>query len=337
MQRVLGILVSFLVCSACGLWVVVGSVGPSAFERGRSEYAYRARLDRVMTSAPRSHRLVAWVGDSTIWGRRAPSFPQLLRPSLRKVGGAGVVVAVPGFDAYAFYFVMGSILRMDPHVVVIVARLPAFHLKGTNQSISYNDLSSDIPLSALPRSFLLPLADRRLSPARIVLAQGLNVPAAERAFYTAEGLRFLYEDAPFWAPLGAPVPPKVFDGRVADELKRFDIPLTRRFPSVRMLGATVQMVTDAGRTAIVVGMPIPIDALRKRAWFDATVYAARFDALRAVVETAGGRFLDLHDLLPQDEFVDFAGHFNKQGAHHLAERIWPEVGLALGTTEEMQR
>jgi hypothetical protein len=148
-------------------------------------------------------------------------------------------------------------------------------------------------------------------------------------FYFAEGARLLYHDAAFWNPLGPAVPPPVFDGRVVEALRVFDVAISRRQPTVRMLEATVRMVADSGRTAIVVGVPIPYEALRTTDWYDPAVYQSRFDVLRGVVEEAGGRFIDLHDALPAAQLADYAGHFTSEGAQRLAEVIWPQVSAAL--------
>jgi hypothetical protein len=330
MARIVVILASFLACSGLIVWLVATTVGVGAMRRGSEAYGYRPGLKQLLAARPPARRLVAWVGDSTILGRRRPSFPQLLRPSLRKLGADGIVLAGPGFDPFVHYFLMGRILEQDPEVVVLVARLSAFHSKGEDRRFSYNDLSSFIPARGLPRSFLLPLSDRQLSPARLVLAQALDFDAPERLFYFAEGVRLLYHDAAFWSPLGPAAPPPVFAGRTADALRVFDVSISRRQPTVRMLEATVRMVTDAGRTAIVVGVPVPDEALRKTDWYDPAVSQARFDVLRAAVEDAGGQFVDLHEALPAAQLADYAGHFTTEGAQQLADAIWPRVSAALG-------
>jgi hypothetical protein len=55
----------------------------------------------------------------------------------------------------------------------------------------------------------------------------------------------------------------------------------------------------------------------------------RFDVLRAATEESGGRFVDLHMLLPQAEFADFGGHFGPVGAQHIASVVSPIVVDAL--------
>ena len=47
--------------------------------------------------------------------------------------------------------------------------------------------------------------------------------------------------------------------------------------------------------------------------------------LRRTVERAGGRLLDLHDVVPDDAFKDFLGHMARPGAQAVADRLGPIV------------
>jgi hypothetical protein len=182
-----------------------------------------------------------------------------------------------------------------------------------------------VPPALWPGTFLLPLSDRQLSPARVLLAQALRFAGPEEAFYTAEGLRLMYGEAPSWAALGPPALPFVYDPREMDALKGYGVALSRTQPAVEMLEATVRVVTESGRVALVVASPIPVEAMSTRPWYDAAALQGNIDVLRAAVEDAGGMFVDLHGLLPQSEFKDFGGHYMPPGALHTSYAVWPFV------------
>lgn len=331
MRRLLGILGSFLACIALLTLGVAERLGPTALQRGVDLYRYRVFFDRRLGPRRRGERpLVVWLGDSTIMDTKRPSYPQLLQPWLRRKGADSEVLAGPAFDPYVYYFLAGRVVeRLDPTVVVIVARVSTFHPKEAFREFRYNDMASYLPPSLLPRTFLLPLAARQLSPARLLLAQTLNDEAVERAFYAGEGLRLLYSEAAFWKPLGPPKLPAVFDPTRRTVLDSHDLEISRRQEGVVMLEAAVRVVAEAGRVALVIASPIPYEAMRTRPGHDAVKLQRRFDMLRATVQDAGGMFLDLHQLLPQNELADFAGHFNAAGALRVSHAVFPHVREAL--------
>jgi hypothetical protein len=331
--RIIGILGSCLALTALLAWTVTAVVGPAALERGKKLYYYRGFFDRMLTTPPppRERPLLLWLGDSTIVRFSRPSYPQLLIPRVRTALGADtLVVAFLGFDPFAYYFVVGELLEaVDPSVVAIVAHLRAFGSKKGHTEFRYNDLSSYVPPRLLPRTLLLPLSDCQLSPARVLLAQALRFPGLEQAFYTAEGLRLLYGEAPFWAALGAPALPFVYDPRESDVLAGYELALSRRQPAVEMLEATVRGVTASGRVALVVASPIPVEAMSTRPSYDAAAIQRSVDVLRVATEDAGGMFADLHRVLAQDDFKDFGGHYMPSGALRTSNAVWPYVREAL--------
>ncbi|HWP65495.1 MAG TPA: hypothetical protein VNO26_06255 [Candidatus Limnocylindria bacterium] len=332
MFRVFGIVLSFLLALALAGWALAVSVGPRALADGIELYQYRQYFDRILgDTAPRATRpMVVWLGDSTIMGGERPSYPQLLRGQLHRKNADSLVIAGAAFDPYIYYFAVGRVIeRLNPSVVIMVAHLAAFSPRGSARIFRYNDLSSYITPAQLPRAFLLPLAERELSPARLLLAQALNFDGPKRIFFGAEGLRELYAKAPFWAALGPPRPPRVFNPRMRDTLTSYNVRVSRRQPTVRMLEAAVRVVTEAGRVAMVIATPIPHEALATRAWHDPAKMQQGFDVLREVVEGAGGMFVDLHRLLPQREFADYGGHFAATGAQHMSYAVWPMVREAL--------
>ena len=338
MGRILGILGSFVACSSLLWWGVNATYGAAALERGEKLYYYRAIFDRLFNpEAPRPERSrLLWLGDSTIIQISQKSYPQLLRPRVAETLGADtLVVADFGFDPYSYYFVTGRLLEAaDPTVVAIVAHLIGFNPKKNHPEFRYNDLSSYLLPAQLPRTFLLPLGERQLSPARVVIAQALGLPGSEAVFYTAEGLRLLYEQSPAWAALGPRQLEFVYDPREWDTLRNYQTALAPTHSAVQMLEATVRTVTESGRVALVVVSPIPLEAMRMRPWYDEAAVERSVGVLRSVVENAGGMVADLHRLLPQDEFKDFGGHYKPLGATHTSEAVWPFVRDAFRRAQE---
>jgi hypothetical protein len=92
-----------------------------------------------------------------------------------------------------------------------------------------------------------------------------------------------------------------------------------------MMEATVRLAREAGVRVVVVGSPIPFEGMSKTVGYDPDLYRGRFAMLAAVVEAAGGTFVDLHDALPAARFEDTFGHFDAEGGAMLAERLRPVV------------
>lgn len=330
MRRVLVIVTVFLLGLATVVGIAVAQWGEAALARGARTYRYRTNLATRIRRPPAARRLVFWLGDSTVMAMRRASYPQLLRGRLAKAGVSSVVVAAPAFDAFSYYYLMGPIMDAEPDLIVVVARLSAFRSRSW-AGFTYNDLASMIPAAELPRTLLLPLSERDTNAGRVLLAQLLSWPPAEHALWFVSGLRALWEDAPFWERLGPPKPPPVYDPSILrDALRLFEVRLTPRNPQLRVLAAAVRMATRRGRRVLVLGAPIPTEALEQYRGHDPAVWRPRFAVLRRAVEEAGGSFVDLHDVLPSRDFADFGGHYDEEGAARLAELVWPVVEEALG-------
>ena len=330
MRRVLVIVLTFVLTVGASAWLILDDWNVAAWNAGQKVYYYR-NLFRVATKrkAPPAVPLVVWMGDSTITNIPRPSYPQYLAPRFSSRHIASQVVAAPAFDFFTYYFLMGPVLDMHPDVIVMVAHLAAFPTKvGTR--FTYNDLCSFIPAEALPGTMVLPLAPRRLSPARVLLARVLRTTLGEDGFYVAEGLRSLWGDAPAWDVLGPKQPPPIIDWRrMITVVKAYDFPITRRNPTLRMMEATVRLAMSRGTHVIVIGSPIPYEELRKEWWYDSDAWSKRYAVLRAAVEEAGGTFLDMHEAMTTDGFADAGGHFNDTGANRMANILQPVVTQAV--------
>jgi len=87
----------------------------------------------------------------------------------------------------------------------------------------------------------------------------------------------------------------------------------RQHPVLRVLGAAVGRLERAGVRTLVYAVPLNVEHFDAMETFDAAAFAKTIASLEATVREAGGRFVDLHDLLPDQGFRDAPGHFTVEG------------------------
>ena len=332
MRRVAVIVTSWLV-------LVVGiAVGSYRFESGAassagwSVYAYREILKKQIRKTSRSRPGVVWLGDSTMLGLRRTSYPQMLQGVLPDVQSR--VLGFIGSDYFTYYPIVGELLTVHrPAVLVMVAHLRLFRQPAedlTGFSKNRNDLFSMIPTAELPRAVTLPFAVRGVSVPRLLLTRLLRYEPIERFFYFLEGAHAFFANAQVdWLGPNKFEYPASALRALGIALTGSDVAISRQHPTVRMMEATVRLAHEAGVHVIVVATPIPYESMRDSFGYDDAVYAARFAILRDAVEDAGGVFVDLHEALTHDLFVDPVGHFSVAGAEVLAERLRPIVAREL--------
>jgi hypothetical protein len=334
-RRVLGIVSVYCVTLALAAWGGVHAWGDAADKAGEELYPYRTIVRRQLAPRKRdkrpSTRSLVWLGDSTMLGLRGLSYPQLLEPTLSLAGVRSRVVGWLGMDFYDYYFLTPAILReLRPDVLVLVAHLRLFApLRPAGDPAesrpSMNDLASFLGPDELLPALRLPLAEHELTIPRLVLIQSLRFPFVEQLLRWFEGGRDLAAGASTLEGLGPPQHDRgplagfAFMRMILDDT---DVEVTPSHPIVRMMQATIRYAVAHGTCVLVVGTPIPYEALvRTRGGYDAARYAGRFTVLRAAVETSGGIFLDAHDALHTNEFVDMGGHFSPDGAAHMTRLV----------------
>jgi hypothetical protein len=275
------------------------------------------------------------MGDSTIMGLTNKSYPQILGGVLPH--GSYAVMGFLGSDFFTYYALTGALLERDrPDVLVIVAHLRLFappHRNWGGLSPVRPDLVSLIPDAELPYAMTLPFGTRGITLSWFLLARLLRYDVVERAYYVADGARTRVAASETWlGPDGVNPPGRGFVA-MDTMLRESDVPISRTQAMVRMLDATVSLARAHGVHVVIVGTPLPFQAMQATTGYDPAVYRRRFETLRAVTEEAGGRFVDLHEGLPGDRFLDFVGHFDERGAALLAERIRPVVAGELLAAE----
>jgi hypothetical protein len=135
------------------------------------------------------------------------------------------------------------------------------------------------------------------------------------ALYLFEGARVHLTEADVW--LAGPEPGGGFRA-LAVALAASDVDVRAAHPTVRMMAETIALAREAGVRGVIVGTPIPYEAMRNSLGYDPAVYAARFAVMRRAAEAAGAAYVDLHEALPSERFRDAVGHFDGEGAKLLA-------------------
>lgn len=301
-------------------WGYVALEGDRALARGRRRYLYRHSLARQLRDALRARPEVVWLGDSTILGVRDRSYPQIVRGAVAKTPSA--VIGYLGCDFFTYYPVVAGLLAEHrPAVLVMVAHLRLFGARG-----SRNDLASLIPNEGIPHAARLPFATRSLTLPRLLLTRVLRWDAGEQALYVFEGGRVHVADVAMpWLGPKKFAPPSGGLRELGVALAASDVEVGPNHPTVRMMAGTITLARDSGVHVVIVGTPIPFEAMRNSVGYDPVVYARRFAVLRRAAEAAGAVYVDLHEALPMERFRDAVGHFDEAGATLLADRLRPVV------------
>jgi len=335
MARVAGIVLSFFLTLGGAIGLAHHFLAEPAAAEAKDLYRYRAFLIDTPWERPvLAGRFITWLGDSTLFGLKSPTFMHKLSKRLAPAHVRGSGRAYIGLDFFHYYCLLPAVLEADPDLVVVVANLRNFP-RGRRNGRAV-DLCSSLGFERLLRGRMLPWHDRGITFARLLLAQTLRWKPLEYWFYFLEGTRRL---ATAWvqARIDDLIPsPEVLVtaesvGRGLTKLLRdYDEPLSPSHPVVRMMGATVREARRRNVPIIVVALPLPYHFLQQYGQWSTETFAMRTAVLRKVVQDNGGIFVDLHLALLADEFRDRGGHFNQPGAEHLARLLEPTVRRTLG-------
>jgi hypothetical protein len=88
----------------------------------------------------------------------------------------------------------------------------------------------------------------------------------------------------------------------------------RDHPVLRVFGAMLSHLERSGIRTLVFTVPLNVEHIDLMGLFDEAGLARTLAAIEATVREAGGRFVDLHDLFPDQGFRDAAGHLTVEGA-----------------------
>jgi len=305
--------------------IAVGLYWEPAVQLGRKRH-WSAELLMIQAKAcpVRKQPLVYWMGDSTLWSLKQKMYPQLIsretEPFLDHC-----IVQTPGLDYFNYFTMMGPALKFKPDLVVTIANLRMF--APHRDDAVFRDLMPALSASELPRAALLPLYARDLTVPRLLLDRVISMDGVKRVFIFLDGLRAMFQESERWTLLGPRTPSLSVEQQRRRTFRTlmaaYDEELTEGHPVVQMMGATVDMARRSGVKSLVIVVPIPYELLAKDGFYDPLVSWRRIDALRRTVTRNGGCLIDLHATLSPEEFSDIAGHYNRQGAVHLARVVKP--------------
>lgn len=318
------------------------TIGLTAIEIARNN------IERL--AAGRAGERIAFLGDSTVVNIVGGDIPKQLFRELsrrRRISRPKVVaVSYPGMHPSDYYFLSGLIAEARPDQIVLAFNLAAI---GDLWRVNHTrpELAGWIPPRRLHEAALLPLhwlgvsLDRLLLYFSIVQLGGDPLWRAVRLEQAR--IPHGYESAVRWIE-GSPQ-------RGLSELRKLVVPgsnptrmtpeaLRRRYgpvlagvepdhPVLRMMGAAVSAYRSDGIRVIVYAIPTNVEYFARVGIDGEQGLRKSITNMRRAVEVNGGIFLDLHRLLPDRGFRDFAGHFTFEppldGPAMVARRLAPVV------------
>lgn len=302
-------------------------------DTGAELHDYAVTLAAAFEEPPPAPPLVDWFGDSTMMsGPSGKSWADAIAAQLRTRHVDGRSLAYPGRDFYHFYCALPRYLAANPSVVVFTANLRFF--RETREDTGLTD-TCVLPWDQVLRALTLPWYRRGITVPRLLLTQLLRFDLVrERAlFYDALRSTVLWHSDGNAEPAAEPTRRERFQTYLRGmRLWRegFEEPFGPRSAVVRMMTASVRETVRRGAVALVVVIPVPREQLTESGVYDSGEFARRVAVIEDAVARAGGTVLDLHELLPQEEFRDRSGHFDPRGAARLANAVSPHVHRLLG-------
>jgi hypothetical protein len=285
---------------------------------------------------------VVMIGDSMLFARRdLGAVPLHIERKINRASPDGLQVAVrplaiAGSASFDYYFVVDEVTRRKPDLVVIEFNLTTLSEIWRNV-FARPQLAGLISPRRVPEALGLPLYWTGLTADRVLLYVALvhlgvvdawtqlelnqtrasNLPdrlARRVAAFAGTSAEERFNGLRFIRNLRKRPGTERFDA--AREQERFGAALAGVAPDhpvLRALAATVRNLQDAGVRVYVYVNPVNVDNLEEIGILDRESLDATLSSLERVVEDAGARYSDFHDLLPDAGFMDAAGHFSHGG------------------------
>ena len=283
--------------------------------------------------------------------------PARLQQVLDELGGGAPRVrvhslATPGMGPFDYYFVSDRVAAAAPDEVILPVNLTVFS-NGWRETFARPELAGFLPPSRLPEAFTLPLewigvtADRTLSYVAVVKSGGADRWQAlmtEQARLGAAHDRIRLDlSARFAADVQAAFARDSYryhrDRTVIPKTKRLTpIGVEERFgralagvepddPSLQLLAAAIRVFRSHAVEVLVYTNPTNVEHIEAVGAANAAGLARTLASIEAVSDGAGARFVDLHALVLDAGFRDFAGHLSVRGdvdgPLRLARRLAP--------------
>jgi hypothetical protein len=312
---------------------------------------------------------VALIGDSVLlsdWATK--SVPTEVWEGLVRRGGPRLNVQVlgwPGLGAIAEYCLADEIIAANPDLIVLEVNLRGFHA-GPLGPGGYPELAGHIRTERLLEAATLPLADAGITLDRLLFYRALVASGFETAWIDvldrqarmvnqrdrlegwiedSTGSKALFErklwlGATAYARSLVPGRNRATRARIEKNLWTVFEGLAPDAPRLRVLEATLRTFAKAGIPVLVWLAPSNVEHARYLG-LPVEGLARSAASVRAVVEGAGARFVDLHWLLPDAAFRDSSDHVTMDGAVDgsalLGDRLALEITRVLRETSGRTR
>ncbi|MEE2673420.1 MAG: hypothetical protein VX466_06485 [Myxococcota bacterium] len=264
-------------------------------------------------------------------------------------------LASPGMGPFDFYFLADRVADARPDQVILPINLTVL-CEAWRNAFSRPRLAGLLPPSRIPEAFSLPLerigvtADRLLGYIAVVqsgslaswhdltaqqakvgvarswlagsLSGGLGSEAEQRFARDV----YAYRDTRQANSAGfARLTPEGVEERFGPALGGVD----PSNPSLEVLAASIRSFRQHGIEVLVYTSPLNVEHIEAIGSANPEGLARTLASIESVSRHAGARFIDLHDLLPDAGFRDFAGHLRTSnaidGPKRLADRLAPIV------------
>ncbi len=288
---------------------------------------------------------VALLGDSTMM--RYPYSRQVsdrLRRALYRATGDRPRIRVSqltseGHGTFDYYFIADVVVAVHPDQVLLAFNLSSFGA-ATRRQFARPELAGFLAPARLGQAIGLPLhwigltTDQLLFYSTIVGSGGYGHWRSLQREQVRLGLARArietwlgdwagahpeeeFELALQRAHLGRTLVPQGGNRYKVDALSDHYAPILdgvdRDHPVLRVLGALVSHFERSGIRTLVFTVPLNVEYIDAMGLYDEAGLAHSLASIETTVREAGGRFLDLHDLLPDRGFRDAPGHFTVDG------------------------
>jgi hypothetical protein len=345
---------------------------PTRLEIGQS---YDTRIESLsrLPAASRAYH-VAYLGDSMVIDYpEEKQLPSVLQEEIRRNPRRHRPVRVYNFGQvgtgiFDYYLLADQLVRARPDLIIV-----PFNLANTSPAwraaFSRPELAGWIAGDRLVEALALPLswagltADRLLFNHALVRVGLLDLWTSLSGEQTRLDQARLAMERRIASPTpGRQTPEETMRSARDNQIRRIrNVPRSKRYsaagmrhlmgpaldglqpdhPTLAVLGATVRRFREAEIDVLVYVNPINREHVEELGILDPERLDLTLRSIEGVVDEGGGRFLDLHGILPDRMFRDHTGHFKYEapldGTRALAARLAPVVIEIARTDSRRQR
>lgn len=357
MRPALAVLI-FSLCAVLSGWALLEAAGAGEVEVEIGLDAWRKIEPKVAALQGRpasdAELRVIFLGDSTTLRPAGAALPSRLQRALQAHAGRLAPVQVnslgfSGMNAFDYYSVSEPVQRAAPARIVMNFNLAAFS-EPVRAYFSRPELAAWIPPRRWHRAAVLPFHWQGLTFDSLLLRSTIVTLGLDDLWHALlrQGVRLqkAYEKLSLHAqgrkqPLGGPFTAKrawiLGENSKKDRPQRADQILVRYgaalggvpsdHPVLRMLHAAVSEYVSVGMPVTVYTNPINIDQIDGAGLDRTTGLPVTIENVRIAVESAGGYFVDLHAMLPNDAFRDPAGHLEVGSTATVARALARAIAM----------